>query len=98
MLVAVSDQSVGTSTLRCSKISLPFQSWMMASRSSHVTSSKGETPGRGKCRSNWRPGAVAVAEKVCAELELEAAEEGVATGTVDSAMGNSPGKTSVWGA
>ncbi len=37
MLVAVMDQSAGDSTFFCSKMSLPFQSWMTASRSSQVT-------------------------------------------------------------
>ena len=39
MLVAVTDQSAGTSTFFCSKMSLPFQSWMTASRRSQVISS-----------------------------------------------------------
>ncbi len=39
MLVAVMDQSEGTSTSFCSKMILPLKSWMMASRSSQVTSS-----------------------------------------------------------
>ena len=58
MLVAVMDQSAGTSTFFCSKMSLPFQSWMMASRSSQVISSKGEMPGLVKWRVKRRPGAL----------------------------------------
>src|SRR5579875_3341192 len=56
MLVAVMDQELGTSTSFCSKMSLPFQSWMTASRFSQVSSSKGETPGLVKWRVKRKPG------------------------------------------
>ena len=39
MLVAVMDQSLGTSTSFCSKMMLPLASVMAAVRSSHSTSS-----------------------------------------------------------
>src|ERR1700753_160480 len=55
MLVAVMDQEVGVSTSFCSKMILPLKSWMTASRFSQVSSSKGETPGLVKWRSNLRP-------------------------------------------
>src|ERR1700761_8091425 len=55
MLVAVMDQEEGVSTSFCSKMILPLKSWMMASRFSQVSSSKGETPGLVKWRSNLRP-------------------------------------------
>ena len=57
MLVAVMDQSEGTSTPFCSKIILPLKSWMMASRRSQVISSYGLTPGSVKRRGKLRPGA-----------------------------------------
>src|SRR5712672_3600517 len=57
MLMAVIDQSLGDSTLRCSKMLLPFASVMLAVRSSHSTSSYGETPVRVKYLGNFSPGA-----------------------------------------
>ena len=39
MMVAVMDQSMGTSTSRCSKMVLPLASVMEAVRRSHCTSS-----------------------------------------------------------
>src|SRR6516225_9440663 len=57
ILVAVMDQSLGTSTSFCSKITLPWASVIWATRSSHSISSYGETPGLVKSRRNWRPGA-----------------------------------------
>src|SRR5690349_6529961 len=45
MLVAVWDQSTGTSTSRCSKITAPLSLPMEAVRSSHVNSSYGVLPG-----------------------------------------------------
>ena len=54
MLVAFCDQVVGNSTPRCSKAGLSG-SPMMASRSSHSTSSKGWTPGVVKRRSTVSP-------------------------------------------
>src|ERR1700743_3697338 len=62
MLVAVMDQSEGTSTFFCSKIVVPFQSWITASRRSQVTWSYGETPGVVKWRLKRRPGAVRTEE------------------------------------
>ena len=44
MLVAVIDQSTGTSTSFCSKIVLPLLSAIRAVRRSHCTSSYGDTP------------------------------------------------------
>ena len=85
MLVAVMDQSAGTSTSFCSKMILPFQSWMTASRSSHVISSKGETVGLVKWRSKVRPGAVCLRAGAAAGAEVEAAAA-AAVVTVDSAM------------
>src|SRR5580700_691826 len=58
MLVAVMDQSLGTSTSFCSKITLPWASVIWARRRSHSSSSQGETPGLVKKRRKDRPGAV----------------------------------------
>src|SRR5437764_701555 len=44
MLVAVMDQSLGTSTFFCSKMGAPCASVISAVRSSHSTSSYGDTP------------------------------------------------------
>src|SRR5487761_358467 len=64
IFAAVIDQSFGTSTLRCSKMVLPFSFWIEAVRSSHSISSKGWTPGlvnrRLKVRPRLRAGAAAV--------------------------------------
>src|SRR5947209_3437164 len=57
MLVAVMDQSLGTSTSFCSKMTLPCASVIWAVRRSHSTSSYGETPGLVKKRRKDRPGA-----------------------------------------
>ncbi len=57
MLVAVMDQSLGTSTFFCSKITPAWESVIWASRSSHSTSEYGETPGLVKKRRKVRPGA-----------------------------------------
>src|SRR5579859_855436 len=70
MLVAVMDQSLGTSTFFCSKITLPCASVIWARRRSHSTSSYGETPGLVKKRRKERPGAFF--------LEMEAFGEAVA--------------------
>src|ERR1700761_7840614 len=58
ILVAVMDQEEGVSTSFCSKMILPLKSWMTASRFSQVSSSKGDTPGLVKWRSNFRPRAL----------------------------------------
>src|ERR1019366_8057763 len=60
MLVAVCDQSFGTSTLRCSKITLPLSLWMEAVRISHSTSSKGCPPALVNIRLTLIPRLVAV--------------------------------------
>src|SRR5215813_3632718 len=65
ILMAVMDQSLGDSTSFCSKIVLPLASVMLAVRSSHSTSSQGETPARVKCRGNSRPGACFCCVGVC---------------------------------
>src|SRR5437667_6275766 len=57
MLVAVMDQSLGTSTFFCSKIGAPCASVMSAVRSSHSTSSYGDTPALVKNRLKVSPGA-----------------------------------------
>src|SRR5271156_299213 len=57
MLVAVIDQSMGTSTSFCSKMDLPVASVIEAVRRSHWTSSYGETPAREKTRLKRRPSA-----------------------------------------
>src|SRR5437868_1210754 len=56
MLVAVIDQSLGTSTSFCSKMIPPFESVICARRFSHSTSSYGETPAFVKKRRMVRPG------------------------------------------
>ena len=55
ILVAVIDQSTGTSTSFCSKIVLPLVSVMDAVRFSHWTSSYGEMPSVEKRRVNFSP-------------------------------------------
>src|SRR5487761_417293 len=64
IFVAVIDQSFGTSTLRCSKMVLPFSFWIEAVHISHSISSKGWTPGlvnrRLKVSPRLRAGAAAV--------------------------------------
>src|SRR5882724_5574163 len=55
MFVAVIDQSLGTSTSFCSKMELPLESVMDAVRSSHSTSSYGETSGLVNRRRKVRP-------------------------------------------
>src|SRR5215469_5541766 len=55
MLVAVIDQSIGTSTSFCSKIVFPLLSPMEAVRRSHWTSSYGEIPSVEKRRENVNP-------------------------------------------
>ena len=55
ILVAVIDQSTGTSTSFCSKIVLPLVSVIEAVRFSHCTSSYGETPSREKRRVKVSP-------------------------------------------
>src|SRR5689334_25376870 len=72
MLVAVTDQSLGTSTSFCSKIGLPLASVIRAVRFSHSISSYGDTPGLVKKRLNGKPGAF---------LLVVAALTGVALGT-----------------
>src|SRR5579875_59033 len=72
MLVAVMDQVEGTSTSFCSKMSLPFQSWMTASRFSQVSSSKGETPGRVKWRVKRKPGVLPCCWEGAEEVEAAA--------------------------
>ena len=57
MLVAVMDQSLGTSTFFCSKIGAPCASVISAVRSSHSTSSYGDTPTLVKKRLKVSPGA-----------------------------------------
>jgi hypothetical protein len=60
MLVACCDHAFGISTPRCSKTTLPFSLPMIASRSSHSTSSNGSMPAVVKKRGNSSPGALAV--------------------------------------
>src|SRR5579875_4163995 len=86
MLVAVMDQDEGTSTSFCSKMILPLKSWMMASRFSQVSSSKGLTPGLVKWRSNFKPRAVLRPESLAGldEVWVVAAAAGLVT---ISAMG-----------
>ena len=55
MLVAVIDQSSGTSTSFCSKIVFPLLSVISAVRRSHCTSSYGETASLEKRRVNVSP-------------------------------------------
>src|SRR6266851_3574808 len=55
MLVAVRDQSLGTSTSFCSKMIPPFESVICARRFSHSTSSYGELPALVKKRRMVRP-------------------------------------------
>src|ERR1700690_1342307 len=55
MLVAVTDQSLGTSTSFCSKMIPPFESVIWARRYSHSTSSYGEIPALVKKRRMVRP-------------------------------------------
>src|SRR5712691_6377860 len=57
ILVAVTDQSFGTSTSFCSKIGLPLASVIRAVRFSHSISSYGETPSLVKKRRKERPAA-----------------------------------------
>src|SRR5258706_14365551 len=64
MLVAVIDQSLGTSTSFCSKIIPPFESVICARRFSHSTSSYGEMPALVKNRRKVRP-------EVLLDLEVE---------------------------
>src|SRR5579875_3477446 len=91
MVVAVMDQELGTSTSFCSKMSLPFQSWMTASRFSQVSSSKGETPGLVKCRLKRRPSALlrGALPCCCEEAEEEEAAAGAFWASV-SAMAEGP--------
>src|SRR5215472_8260660 len=86
MLVAVMDQEEGVSTSFCSKMILPLKSWLMASRSSHVSSSKGLTPGLVKWRSNLRPRALLRPLSVVAALDEVWVEAEAALVTM-SAMG-----------
>src|SRR5581483_4194130 len=58
MLVAVIDQSLGTSTSFCSKIELPCASVIDAVRFSHSIESYGLTPATVKKRRKVRPGAL----------------------------------------
>src|SRR5581483_10632116 len=58
MLVAVIDQSLGTSTSFCSKMELPCASVIEAVRFSHSTESYGLTPATVKKRRKVRPGAL----------------------------------------
>src|SRR3954447_14781194 len=55
MFVAVIDQSLGISTSFCSKMMLPWLSVIASVRSSHSTSSYGETPGLVKRRRKESP-------------------------------------------
>src|SRR6516165_8090413 len=76
MLVAVIDQSAGTSTSRCSKMELPLVSVMEAVRRSHCTWSYGERPFTEKRREKARPCCVEGAyawsrsEEVCRWVSL----------------------------
>src|SRR5438045_9592601 len=76
MLVAVMDQSLGTSTSFCSKITLPSEPVMPAVRRSHSTWSYEDWPARVKTRFTVRPVAVEVAVGRVAEED----EFGVAVG------------------
>src|SRR4051794_37107034 len=68
MLVAVIDQSMGTSTSFCSKIVFPLLSEMDAVRRSHWSSSYGETPAVVKRREKVKP--------PCADVEWTEVAEG----------------------
>src|SRR5690348_3065166 len=55
MLVAVIDQSLGTSTSFCSKMMLPFESAMVGFRFFHSALAEGEIPALVKSRRKLRP-------------------------------------------
>jgi len=55
MLVAVMDQSTGTSTSFCSKMTLPLMSLMAAVRRSHWNLVVGETPALENLRVKRKP-------------------------------------------